>query len=131
MSNSNRDLGNWGEQLAGDFLEKRGCIILERNFQKRGGEIDIIARENNTLHFVEVKTRKSANIQRFGLPEEAVNPAKQKKIIKTALIYLSEKGSSENINWQFDVVAIVYSKDTQRAKIVLIENAFEGGEIVD
>lgn len=123
MPKRNKKFGDWGERLAEDFLVKRGYSVLERNFRKQCGEIDIICRREDNLHFVEVKTRTLASTQRFGLPQEAVTKTKQKKIIQTAMTFLAEKGYGGNINWQIDVVSITYSEKDHQAKINLIENA--------
>lgn len=81
-------LGKLGEDLAARYLEKHGYRILERNFKKRYGELDIIALERNKetaeLVFVEVKTRIGRN---FGLPEEAVTPWKLREVVKTSQFY--------------------------------------------
>lgn len=76
--------GQSGEKLAVEFLRKQGFKIIETNFKCKTGEIDIVAREKDTLVFVEVKTRSSVQ---FGLPEEAVNFRKIQHIIKSAQIY--------------------------------------------
>lgn len=124
MPKQNRKFGDWGEKLAEDFLLRKEYEILDRNFQKRCGEIDLICRKDDVLHFVEVKTRTEASTQRFGLPEEAVTKKKQQRIIQTAFTYLSEKNYGGKINWQIDVVSIVYYKKDQKAKIKFIKSAF-------
>ena len=95
-------LGKTGEDLACRALRRRGYEILDRRYRTRAGELDIIARENGTLVFVEVKTRSSA---RFGHPFDAVTRAKQRKLVAMADDYLARKG------WQgrpcrFDVVGL-------------------------
>lgn len=124
MPKQNRKFGDWGEKLAEDFLRRHKYEILDRNFQKRCGEIDLICWKDDVLHFVEVKTRTEASTQRFGLPEEAVTKKKQQRIIQTAFTYLSEKNYGGKINWQIDVVSIVYYKKDQKAKIKFIKSAF-------
>ena len=79
------EIGKKYEAQAAEFLEKQGYLILERNFQCRQGEIDLIGKEGEYLCFIEVKYRKSAN---YGTPLEAVTKAKQRKISKTALYCL-------------------------------------------
>lgn len=111
--------------MAETFLRKRGYELLGKNYRKQTGEIDLIARKDETLHFIEVKTRTWESTERFGPPEEAVSPRKQKRLISTAFAYLSEHDSSGNINWQIDVISIVYSKKRGSAKIKLIGNAFD------
>ena len=124
MPKKNRQFGDWGEKLAENFLRAKGYEILEKNFQKRCGEIDLICRKDDTLHFVEVKTRTEASIRKFGSPEEAVTKTKQQKIIQTALTFLAEKNHAGNINWQTDVISVVYCGKDKKARINFIENAF-------
>lgn len=77
-------LGKLGEDLASTYLRKHGYRILERNFKRRYGELDIIALSGTILVFVEVKTRIGRS---FGLPEEAVTPRKLREVVKTAQFY--------------------------------------------
>lgn len=86
----NIQTGNYGEELACKYLKKQGYKILERNYQIRGGEIDIIAKDKEYLVFIEVKTRYS---HQYGLPIEAMTPWKIKFLLKTARFYL------QKINW--------------------------------
>jgi putative endonuclease len=73
-----------GENLAVEYLQKKGYTIIDRNFRKTYGEIDIIATHNNVLIFVEVKTRKGVL---FGTPLESISPWKLREVMKTALYY--------------------------------------------
>lgn len=115
----NRNKGARGENLATTRLKKEGYRIIERNYRCRFGEIDIIAMDKEDVVFVEVKGRES---DVFGTPEEAIGPAKQKKISKAALHYLQEKGLGGR-NARFDVVTIRFMpQDTQ---VQLIRNAFD------
>ncbi len=97
-------MGAWGEDRAAEYLLHEGYAILERNFHSRFGEIDIIAEKNNTICFVEVKTRKKSS---YVMPGEAVTVSKQRKIILTAEFYLS-RYNSENIACRFDVIEVFY-----------------------
>lgn len=112
-----RKLGNTYESQACKFLIDEGYEILDRNYQKRDGEIDIIVIKNEIISFVEVKYRKS---DIFYTPSEAVTISKQKKIIKTAQYYIYEKNFNCNYNYTFDIIEIV--GDTNR--ITHITNAF-------
>ena len=116
---TNQSLGSAGEKAAVAFLKEKGYRILERNFKCRLGEVDIIARDNETYCFVEVKTRSSED---FGLPQEAVSRKKQAQISKAALHYLKTKKLFEK-SARFDVVSVLYKDNVP--KIDLIENAFE------
>ena len=118
MLNRQQQFGKKSERLAADFLKRTGYRILETNYRSKLGEIDIIAKEKDTLVFVEVKAR---NTSRFGSPKAAVTPAKQRKISMVALDYLKRSGQTE-ASARFDVVAI----DTASGKIDIevIKNAF-------
>lgn len=89
--NTRQSAGNRGEELAVSFLRKKGFMILARNFRIRGGEIDIIALEKETLVFIEVKSRSSS---RFGSPFEAITPWKMKALARAAQFY---KASHKNL----------------------------------
>lgn len=98
-----RAAGASGEQGACDALVRSGIAILERNYRRSTGEIDIIARERQTILFIEVKARSSL---RYGRPAEAVNRTKQQRILRTALLYLAENGL-EDVPIRFDVVEVL------------------------
>lgn len=98
------NIGIRGEDEAVKYLQTRGYTILNRNFHSKFGEIDIIAKINNIICFVEVKTRKN---NRYGRPAEFVNYSKQQKIIKTAECYLCDN-FSENIMYRFDIIEVFY-----------------------
>ncbi len=119
MSKKRFYLGKNGEALAEEFLKNTGYSILARNYRTKLGEIDIIAREKETICFVEVKTRTG---ERFGLPEEALTYHKQQRISRASLVFLNENKLFDQ-KARFDVVSIMQSGDT--AKINLIRNAFE------
>ncbi len=109
-----------GEDLAKKFLKKNGYKILKRNYASRNGEIDIVAYDRGVIAFVEVKTRLSES---FGPPELAITNKKRRKIIRTALNYLT-LNKIEEMDYRFDVVAILFKKDTVNPNIELLKNAF-------
>ncbi len=111
-------LGKKGEKLAVKFLRKKGYKVIKQNYKTRIGEIDIIAKDRETLAFIEVKTRESIE---YGLPFEAVNRAKKKKIANVALLYL--KKVKEIPPCRFDIVSIYYEQD--KPEFELIKDAFE------
>lgn len=98
-----RTVGNAGEAAACGALKNAGLTILERNWRRPTGEIDIIARDRRTIVFVEVKTRSSL---KFGRPSEAVGKAKQMHILRTAMLYMAEKGL-EDAPVRFDIVEVL------------------------
>ncbi len=115
---SSKNIGKLGEEMAAQYLRNKAYEILERNYRWARGEIDIVARKDNTLVFVEVKTASQGT---FGPPESWVNHHKQRQIGEVALHYLQEKEIGE-MDCRFDVVAItVHGKEW---KINHIEDAF-------
>ena len=112
--------GARGEKLACRYLKRSGYRILLRNFRGRsGGEIDVVCRDNDTLVFVEVKTRTRED---FGRPFEAVGREKQKRISRGALAWLRMLDNPD-ILLRFDVVEVVFAEEA-KPRIELIRNAF-------
>jgi len=111
--------GKRGEDLAAAHLQKLGYQIVAKNYRCIFGEVDIIARDGDTLVFVEVKSRKT---EAFGEPQEAVGLEKQKKLSRISLHYLQQKGL-DSCCARFDVVAI--RMFPEGARIDLIRNAFD------
>lgn len=112
---STRQIGTEKEQLAVAYLQAHGYEIITCNFTCRQGELDLIARKNEYLVFVEVKYR---NSNRFGKAEEAVTAKKQLRMQKAAQYYLYKANLPQNTPCRFDVVAI------NQEEFTLIENAF-------
>ena len=120
MSKERISLGKLGENLAVAYLENHGVDIIKRNYRQKSGEIDIIARDQECLVFVEVKTRKSL---RFGQPFEAVTPRKQAQISRVALDYMTRTKLSDQAV-RFDVISIVMTKDG-KPEIEHLTNCFD------
>jgi len=117
----NKKTGNLGEDIATQFLEDKGYRIIYRNFRySTFGEIDIIARQNEYLVFIEVKTYKT---EEFGEPVLLVNRKKQDKIRKLAQIFMLQKKISD-IDCRFDVIGIKIGKNDTGNTINHIDNAF-------
>jgi putative endonuclease len=115
-----RGVGQAWETLAEKHLKGAGYRILVRNFRTKVGEIDFVAEDGGVLCFVEVKGRHSL---RFGLPEEAVNAEKQRRIFRAAQAYL-QRERRENAPCRFDVVAIL--DDEARPAVTILRDAFAG-----
>ncbi|MGN0354084.1 MAG: YraN family protein [Muricoprocola sp.] len=111
-----RAIGKEIEDSTIKYLESCGYHILERNYQIRSGEIDIIARESCYLVFIEVKYRKNKSM---GYAQESVTIYKQKKIIQTAKHYLLTHGMGFDVPCRFDVVAV------NGSEITVIKDAFQ------
>ncbi len=98
-----KELGKGGEEMAAAFLKEKGYKILETNFRKRVGEVDLIATDPKKQYvFVEVKTRRSSA---YGYPEEAVNPRKLRKMFVTGQLWLALHKIKTD-NFRLDVIAI-------------------------
>lgn len=114
----NISLGKYGEDLAVKYLQKQGYKILERNFKKRWGEIDIVCQEKDTLVFVEVKTRIG---QDYGSAAEAITPWKLKALVRSAQYYkMLHPELPEAL--RIDVLAIDLSPAREVKRIELIKN---------
>lgn len=101
-ANTRRSLGQWGEKVASLQLEAAGYTIVERNWRCRNGEIDLIARDGETVVFVEVKTRRGRD---FGAPEEALTPRKAQKLLALGQQYIVDH-ELDDVNWRIDLVAV-------------------------
>ncbi len=110
-------LGKEGEQLATDFLIKKGYAILERNWYYQKAEVDIIAQIKNTLAVIEVKTRSTLA---FGDPQDAVQ-SKKIKLLTKAIDYYVEANDLD-VEVRFDIIAIV--KNKQGVQLEHLEDAF-------
>lgn len=116
-----KQLGKSGEKIAAKYLADKGYSIIERNYRYERGEIDLIAKDQDTTVFVEVKTRRSL---KYGIPQAAVTPKKQAQISMVALGYLNEIDAF-NSPCRFDVIAITLPPASEKLKIEHIKNAFE------
>jgi putative endonuclease len=113
-------LGKKGEDMVASFLVKRGHTILKRNYLCRFGEIDIIAKKENVLLFVEVKTRKENSLVS---PKEAVDSRKIARIIKAGQDYLSKSIEEAELQPRFDVAEVILKNDG-KFHLDYIKNAF-------
>ncbi|MBQ6947251.1 MAG: YraN family protein [Clostridia bacterium] len=117
-----RQMGLYGELVAARYLRRKKYTILETNFHSRYGEIDIVAKQKDTVVFVEVKTRDISSSSR---PMEAVSASKQQKIKSTALVYLGSRYDTE-VNVRFDVIEVLaVTTGKKEMKINHIIDAFE------
>ena len=117
-----RDTGILGEIIACEFLGKNGYDIIETNYRCAEGEIDIIARQEDILVFVEVRTKKS---QQFGSPEESITRNKKERLRALAERYGQEHENLPDI-WRIDVIAVQLDSANKLTRIQLIENAVDG-----
>ena len=114
---SHNKLGRLGENIAKDFLKQRGFIIIAMNWRHLHYEIDIIARHQNILVFVEVKTRSTF---KYGFRDESIDHKKENRLREAAEIYIEHKDLHNEI--RFDIVSIV--KNNFEEKVYHITDAF-------
>ncbi len=122
-----QEIGLLGEETASLFLKKHGFTILDRNYRKVFGEIDIIGEKDGIIHFFEVKTVSRRTLPKEGedvyLPEENVHPWKMKRLSRAVQTYLLEKRVPEDKDWQIDTVAVYLEKGTNKVlKIEVLED---------
>lgn len=129
-----RKTGDIGENIACNFLEKRGFVILDRNYLKKWGEIDIVAQKGNVIRFIEVKTVRirdgelrevtcgTKNSVSHGTyrPEDNVHPQKLRRLARTMQTYLLEKRIDGD--WQLDIVTVKMDQKSRMARVEIIEN---------
>ena len=120
---SRRSTGALGEKIAAEFLERRGFEVLECNYLRPWGEIDIIALKNGVVHFVEVKTLSRENTQGAlnHQPEDLGDRRKLRKLSRTAELYMESK--RDRREFQIDVVGVILSHQTKTARCRLLEQA--------
>lgn len=127
-----RKIGDLGENIACRFLMKRGFEIIEQNYNKKWGEIDIIANKNTKIHFIEVKSVTRENIKFVSpetdnyRPEDNLHPWKLKRLSRVIQTYLLDyKGNYKvtyETEWQFDVIIVYLNIKNREAKINYLEN---------
>ncbi|ATD54952.1 YraN family protein [Clostridium chauvoei] len=120
MKSFNKDIGNYGEDLAYNYLKSHGYYILKRNFRNRFGEIDLICKKDGIIIFVEVKSRYSSL---YGTPIEAITYSKQKQIINLCKYYIT-LNKLYNYNCRFDVIEIFLNPKNNLFLINHYEDAF-------
>jgi putative endonuclease len=117
-----------GEDIASNFLKKKGFEVVCRNYRKKWGELDIVAEKDNVIHFIEVKTvsRKSfggrfeQEINNYK-PEDNMHPWKMKRLQRALQTYILEKRLDDK-QWQFDLACVFLDQERRVAKVRLLEN---------
>ena len=114
--------GRHAEELAAALLERAGLRIVERNWRRPEGELDIVADDGGTCVFVEVRSRTGAEM---GHPLESITPQKRARVIRSARLYLDEQPTAAAA-YRFDVVAVTFSPDNSAPpELIHIPDAFE------
>ena len=120
MKDKNIKTGFLGEDIASIFLKNKGFTVIGKNYRKKWGEIDIICKKEETIHFVEVKTI-IGKISSGIMPEENVHQEKLKRLFRTIETYCAENKMGDN-EWQLDVIAVFLDIDNKEARIRMTEN---------
>lgn len=126
FTSNSQKIGKIGEDLACRFLMKHGFSVLERNYTKKWGEIDIIAQKDNMIYFVEVKS-KQADLSNGGVmfetgrPEENMHPWKLMRLRRVVETYLISKRVG-NTPWQFDLLVVYIDTNKRLGRVKILEN---------
>ena len=120
-------LGKMGEDLACRFLDKNGYRVIERNYLKKWGEIDIVAKKGGKLHFVEVKSvsrEMSEGVihETSYRPEDNMHPWKLQRLGRAIQSYLLDRDVPENVDWQFDVATVYIDQGRGLHKVFILED---------
>ena len=121
MKSFNKDIGALGEDISENHLKNVGYKILDRNFRCKCGEIDLITIHKGYVVFIEVKTRYGIN---FGIPAESVTISKQRKIYKTAQVYILKRIIIDT-DFRFDVIEVLLNSSNNDFLVNHIEDAFQ------
>jgi putative endonuclease len=121
-----KEVGRLGETIAADFLIRKGFKVIERNYRRPWGEIDIIAEKNRIVRFVEVKSVSRETLPDVSRendsyrPEEQVHPFKLRKVARTAEMYMNS--NKDGREYQIDVIGVFLNMKTRKARCRLFEN---------
>lgn len=124
----NLEIGKLGEDIGTRFLLEKGFQIIDRNYRKKWGEIDIVAKKKDKIHFVEVKSIsseiKDGNVTRetYFVPEDAIQNWKIKRLRRAIQSYLLEKKIFASANWQFDILGVFIDYEKKISKVRFTQN---------
>ena len=134
-----RKLGDIGENIACDYLINHGFEVLDRNYLRKWGELDIVVKKSNLIHFIEVKSVSCVTLPkdvihppapnkggRAGVtdsyrPEENVHPQKLRRLARAIQTYILEK-RLDNLDWQLDIITVKIDKTNRKARVEMLEN---------
>ena len=125
FTSKSQKTGEVGEHVAVHYLQTKGYLIVERNYTKKWGEIDIVARKADIIHFIEVKSKstdleKTQNYIDAYKPEDGMHPWKIKRLMRTIQTYLLERRVRRD--WQFDLIILYLDNRAKKAKVNFMEN---------
>ena len=126
MPSEKRKVGDIGENFCVKHLVKHGYAILDRNYLKKWGEIDIVAKKGGVIHFIEVKTVSHETLSNLSWedynPEENVHPWKLKRLSRAIQTYLLDKDIDDETEWQVDIAAVFLDFGAKKARIRITED---------
>lgn len=123
MPSPKRKIGDIGEEVVCKYLETKGFRVLERNYLRKWGEIDIVAEKGQLLSFIEVKSVSRENGSRGTYrPEDNVHPAKLKRLHRVIQTYLLDRKVPDSREWRIDVACVYLDFSTRKAKVEILEN---------
>ncbi len=123
-----RKLGDIGENIACDYLKRHGFEVLDRNYLRKWGELDIVAKKKGIIHFVEVKSVSCVTLPENVIrvtdsyrPEENVHPQKLRRLGRAIQTYILEK-RLDNMDWQLDIITVKIDMNNRKARVEMLEN---------
>ncbi len=133
FTSEKQKIGEIGENIACRFLIKQGFKVLERNYTKKWGEIDIVTEKGKKIHFIEVKTVSRENLDTVihetlsgeyssYRPEDNMHPWKLKRLGRTIQTYLLDKNIPDEKDWQLDLAVVFLNLKEKKAKVKILEN---------
>ena len=129
FTSEKQKIGETGENIAVKFLMKRGFAILDRNYTKKWGELDIIAEKDNKIYFVEVKSVSKISLDMVSQetldlyrPEDNMHPWKLKRLSRTIQTYLISKKVPEEKMWQVDLLVVFMDMKNKKARIKVVKD---------
>ena len=129
FTSKTQKIGEIGENLAVKFLMKHNYTVIERNYTKKWGEIDIIAKKDNKIHFIEVKSVSRATLKDLDSkhidnyrPEDNMHPWKLQRLSRTIQTYLLTEKVPDDTEWQVDLVIVFIVDSEKKAKIKLVKD---------
>lgn len=135
FTSETQKIGEIGENIAVKFLVKHSFSILERNYTKKWGEIDIIAEKDNKIYFIEVKSVSRETLDTFipksfndsderyeHRPEDNMHPWKLKRLSRTIQTYLLSKDSADEKEWQVDLLVVYLCQKEKKAKVKVVSD---------
>jgi putative endonuclease len=123
-------VGKIGEDIVAGLLKNKGYSVLDRNYRKKWGELDIVVQKDKVIHFIEVKTLKHDLLKEqseYQRPEENVHEKKLKRLSRIIQTYLLHKKMEQNHTWQIDLAIVLVDIYNKKARVRFINNVIIGG----